>query len=59
MFLRLQTQWNMMQGAVIGLNYQAALEMMKLYDIKDPRTMLEDLRVMEASALIILNKKQD
>jgi hypothetical protein len=60
MFLRMQTQWNVTMGGYIGLKYEVLLGaggLMSLYDIENPRELLEDIQTMEAAALAELNKK--
>ena len=60
MFLRMQTQWTVTMGGYVGLKYEVLLGasgLMSLYDVENPREMLEDLQVMEAAALSELNKK--
>lgn len=59
MFLRMQTQWAVTMGGYVGLKYEVLLGasgLMSLYDVSNPREMLEDLQVMEAAALAELNK---
>ncbi len=59
MFLRMQTQWTVTMGGYVGLKYEVLLGasgLMSLYDVENPREMLEDLQVMEAAALSELNK---
>ena len=55
MFLRLQTQWNVTMGGYVGLQYGTLQWLCGLYSIKDTRTMLEGIQVMEAAALKRLN----
>jgi hypothetical protein len=60
MFLRMQTQWNVTMGGYVGLKYEVLLGaggLMSLYDVENPRELLEDIQVMEAAALAELNKK--
>jgi len=60
MFLRMQTQWTVTMGGYVGLKYEVLLGasgLMSLYDVENPREMLESLQVMEAAALSELNKK--
>ena len=60
MFLRMQTQWNVTMGGYVGLKYEVLLGaggLMSLYDIRNPRELLEDIQTMEAVALAELNKK--
>lgn len=56
MFLRLQTQWNVVMGGFTGLKYEALRWMCDLYSVEDPKTMLEGIQIMEAAALQELNK---
>ena len=59
MFLRMQTQWSVTMGAYIGLKYEVLLGaggLFSVYDVDNPREMLEDIQVMEAAALTQLNK---
>jgi hypothetical protein len=55
MFIRVQTQWNVSDGAYRGLRYECLEWLCKVYEITDQRAMLEGLRVMEAAALKALN----
>lgn len=59
MFLRMQTQWSVTMGSYIGLKYEVLLGangLMSLYDVNNPREMLEGLQIMESAALLRLNK---
>jgi hypothetical protein len=61
MFLRMQTQWNVTMGVYVGLKYEVLLGaggLMSLYDIENPRELLEDIQTMEAAALAELNKRE-
>ena len=60
MFLRLQTQWRVGMNGLIGLDYQAANWLFRLYavKVKDQRSLLEDLQVMEAAVLAALAKRE-
>jgi len=52
MFLRLSTQWVYAgMGVIVGLNYQSVEFLFKIYEVKDPKQMLEDLRAIETGAL--------
>lgn len=55
MFLRMQTQWRTVSGmgggGLIGLDYNAARWLFEVYDVDNPRQMLEDLQVMERAAM--------
>ena len=60
MFLRLQTQWSVTMGGYVGLKYEVLLGaggLMSLYDVDNPRELLEEIQAMEAAALSELNKK--
>lgn len=56
MFLRCQTQWRPGSSGVIGMDYNVVLQMMALYDVPDPRRVMEDLQVMEARARELINQ---
>jgi hypothetical protein len=58
MFLRVQTQWRTSMGGVVGLDYAAVAWVLKLYGIEDQRSLLEDLQVMEAAAMRVMNKQE-
>jgi hypothetical protein len=57
MFLRLQTQWRTTMNGLLGLDYGAVAWLLRLYEVKDPRALLEDLQVMEAAALMFLQER--
>ena len=57
MFLRCQTQWRTTMSGVCGLDYTAVQWLFRLYEVKDPPAVLEDLQIMEAAAMKILNKE--
>ena len=56
MFLRCQTQWRTTMSGVCGLDYVALEWLFRLYGVEEPATVLENLQVMEAAAVKILNK---
>lgn len=58
MFVRLQTQWVLIPGGFVGLNYQSVDFYFKMYRVKDRRDVFESLQVMEAAALEILNRRE-
>ena len=58
MFLRCQTQWRVGMSGIIGLDYTSVIEMIKLYLVEDTVAMLENLQIMEAGALKIINKEK-
>ena len=59
MFLRLQTQWHLVQGGFVGLNYQSAEFLFKIYSVANPAEMMMDLQTMELAALKVLNTPKD
>tara|TARA_Y100000816_G_scaffold241566_1_gene188399 strand:+ start:3797 stop:3973 length:177 start_codon:yes stop_codon:yes gene_type:complete len=58
MFLRCQTQWRVGLSGIIGLDYTSVIEMIKLYLVEDTVAMLENLQIMEAAALKVINKEK-
>jgi hypothetical protein len=62
MFLRMQTQWTTTMAGYMGLRYDVLLAaggMFDLYNVENRREMLEDLQIMEATALSELAKDKD
>lgn len=58
LFLRCQTQWRSGgMGGVIGLDYTAVQWVASLYEISEPRAVLEDLQVIEGAVLAGLSRK--
>jgi hypothetical protein len=57
MFLRAQTQWRTTMNGVLGLDYGAVAWLFMMYEVKDQRTLLEDLQVMEAAAMVTINSR--
>lgn len=57
MWTRLQTQWRASAGGVIGLDYSVLEWLLRLYEVKDQRALLEDLQVMEGAALSAMHKE--
>lgn len=54
MWFRICTQWRTTNGARVGLDYGVLLGaegLFSLYQVADPRGLLEDLQVMEQAAL--------
>ena len=59
MFLRMNTQWEMSFGGVVGLKYEVLLlagGLFDLYNVGNRQEMLEGLQLMESVALIEINK---
>jgi|TARA_R100000329_G_scaffold59671_1_gene53525 hypothetical protein len=55
----MQTQWSTSFGGFVGLRYEVLLMqggMFDLYNIVDRRKILEELQVMETTALKEINK---
>lgn len=44
-------------SGVLGLDYGAVAWLLKLYEVEDPRALLEDLQIMEAAAMMALNSR--
>ena len=59
MFMRLQTQWHVIAGAFIGLNYQSAEFLFKIHGVVDAAAMMDDLQAMEVAALQVMNKRKE
>ena len=61
MFLRLQTQWNMSFGCIVGLKYEVLLlagGLFDLYNVSNRQEMLEGLQLMESTALTEWHKEK-
>lgn len=61
MFLRMTTQWNVTMGGYVGLKYEVLVGaggLIALYDVDNPREMLEGIQEMESVALVELNKEK-
>lgn len=59
LFLRLQTQWRVTQGAFVGLDYSAARWIFDLYAPDDYKETFEQLVVIEHAALSLLNERPE
>lgn len=57
MFLRCQTQWRTTMNGLLGLDYGAVAWLLRLYEVEDQRSLLEDLQVMEAASLVTINSR--
>lgn len=53
--MRVQTQWRTTMNGILGLDYGALAWLFKMYAVEDPRSLLEDLQVMEAAAMAAIN----
>jgi len=58
MFLRLQTQWRVGATGIVGLDYNAVRWVFELYEVKEPRKMLDDLQTIEATVVETLNQRE-
>lgn len=58
MFLRVQTQWRISTGAIVGLDYAAVRWVFELYEVKEPRRLLDDLQIIEATVVETLNQRE-
>lgn len=58
MWSRIQTQWRTGAAGAIGLDYTILPWFIKLYEVEEPKTMLEDLQVMESAALTAMSKEK-
>ena len=58
MFLRLQTQWRVGATGIVGLDYNAVRWVFELYEVKEPRQMLDDLQTIEATVVETLNQRE-
>tara|TARA_R100000479_G_scaffold175567_1_gene126931 strand:- start:1371 stop:1628 length:258 start_codon:yes stop_codon:yes gene_type:complete len=58
MFMRVQTQWRVSGGALIGLDYGAVRWCFELCDVENPRLLLDDLQVIEGKVIETLNDRK-
>ena len=58
MFLRLQTQWRVGATGIVGLDYNAVQWMFEMYEVKEPRRLLDDLQIIEATVVETLNQRE-
>lgn len=59
MFMRMQTQWQVIPGGFVGMNYQSAEFLFKIHGVANPAEMMTNLQAMEVAALQVLNKRKD
>ena len=59
MFMRLQTQWRVIDGGFLGLDYQSAEFLFKIHHVAEQAEMMNDLQAMEMAALQVLNKRKE
>lgn len=55
-FQAMSTQWRTSMGGITGLDYNMLPWLMKLHGVEDEATALNDIRVMECTALKIIHK---
>ena len=58
MFLRVQSQWRVGTAGIVGLDYNAVRWMFELYEVAEPRQLLDDLQIIEATVVEILNERE-
>ena len=58
MFLRVQTQWRVGSAGIVGLDYNAVRWVFELYEVKEPRQLLNDLQTIEATVVETLNQRE-
>ena len=58
MFLKLQTQWRVSTGEIVGLDNNAVRWLFELYAVEEPRKMLDDLQIIEATVVETLNQRE-
>jgi len=56
MFLRCQTQWRTGPSGVIGFDYAVVFSLFDLYAVGDRVQVFDDLQVMEARALELIQE---
>lgn len=59
MFLRLQTQWRVSFGGLLGIDYVAAKWLFDVYSVEDHKETLDALMIMERAALSALNEDKN
>jgi hypothetical protein len=58
LFMRVSTQWRTSVGGITGLDYSAVIAVINMYAYPEPRSVLEDLQVMEVAAMVEMNKEK-
>jgi hypothetical protein len=56
LFLSMTTQWRAGPAGLLGFDYGVLFEMMRIYNVRDRRQSLENLQVMEAHALQLIDE---
>lgn len=60
MFIRMNTQWQIAFGGMVGLKYEVLLlagGLFDLYNVENRQEMLEGLQLMESVALVEFSKE--
>lgn len=58
LFLRCQTQWRTSAGGVTGLCYADVIATAKLFEYDNLPSLLQDLQIMEITAMAEMNKEK-
>lgn len=58
LFLKVQTQWRISTGAIVGLDYSAVRWIFELFEVDEPRQLLDDLQIIEATVIETLNQRE-
>ncbi len=61
MFIRMNTQWQIAFGGMVGLKYEVLLlagGLFDLYNVENRQEMLEGLQLMESVALVEISKEK-
>ncbi len=59
LFLMVQTQWRTGGSGLVGLDYGAVRWVMELQGVTDPLAVLDDLQVIEARVIEIMNDRTE
>ena len=60
MFLRIQTQWVFAgMGSIVGLNYQSLEFLFRIYEVKNPVELLEEIQEIERGVLDVLKREAE
>ena len=59
LFLTVQTQWRSGPSGLLGLDYNAVRWVMELQSVAEPLAVLDDLQVIEARVVEIVNESRD
>lgn len=59
LFLRLRTQWRIINSVITGLDYPAVAVLMDIFGVPDKQQFFDDIQAMELAALAEMNKGRD